>query len=132
MRKILLYTQAVFYALAGINHFTNPEMYLAIMPPWLPWHLTLVNISGALEIITGLLLLPIRTRKWAARAIILLLIAIFPANIQMLINFIREHNPYIVLAIIRLPLQLLLIRWAWIFQNDHPDNMPGTPVTKSY
>jgi uncharacterized membrane protein len=60
-------------------------------------------------------LIPDATRSIAAWLIIALLIAIFPANIQMSINFKRKNNPYFWITIVRLPLQLLLIWWAWLY-----------------
>ena len=113
MWSIALYTMSLFYILAGIYHFVRPKFYMKIMPPWLPSHLQLVYISGACEIILGLLLFPVATRSIAAWGIIALLIAIFPANIQMMLNFRRKNNPYLWATIVRLPLQLLLIWWAW-------------------
>ena len=74
-----------------------------------------VYLSGVLEIVFALLLLPLTTRHVAAWLIIFLLIAVFPANMQMALNFRRKHNPYLWLAIARLPLQPLLIWWAWIY-----------------
>ena len=105
----------VFYLVAGINHFINPEFYLKIMPPWLPWHNELIFISGVFEILFALLLTLPTTRRVGAWCIILLLIAIFPANIQMLLNYIHENNPLLWIAILRLPLQVLLILWAYSF-----------------
>lgn len=110
---ILLYFMAFFYVSAGINHFVNPDMYLQIMPGWLPYPLELVYISGVVEIAGGLLLLPAKTRRLGSWIIILLLIAVFPANIQMSINFYHQQHPYFWLTILRLPLQFLLIWWAW-------------------
>ena len=107
-----------FYVIAGINHFINPVFYKKIMPPWLDWHTTLIFISGALEIIFGVLLLPIKTRQLAAWGIIVLLIAVFPANVQMMVNFRNEQNPYLWIAVLRLPVQLLLIRWAYQFTKN--------------
>ena len=115
MKKISLYVMIVFYIAAGINHFWHPEPYVGIMPSWIPWHKELVIISGICEILLGFLLLFSATRRFAAWGIILLLIGVFPANIQMLINFSNESNPDLWVAIIRLPLQLLLIWWAYGF-----------------
>ncbi len=115
MKKISLYVMTVLYIAAGINHFRHPETYIQIMPPWLPWHKEFVLISGVFEILLGLLLLLPSTRRFAAWGIILLLIAVFPANIQMLINFSNESNPNLWVAIIRLPIQILLIWWAYGF-----------------
>ena len=108
------------YVVAGSNHFIHPGTYLQIMPSWLPHQLALIYISGFCEIIFGLLLLPLTTRRIAAWCIILLLVAVFPANIQMSINYFHDGNSYRWLTILRLPLQLLLIRWAWLFarKND--------------
>ncbi|RYF84761.1 MAG: DoxX family protein [Chitinophagaceae bacterium] len=104
---------AVAYIAAGINHFVHPQTYLAIMPPWLPAHAALVFVSGVLEVLFGLLLLPLRIRHAAAWGLILLLVAVFPANIQMLINYYREGHPHLWLAVLRLPLQVVLIWWAY-------------------
>ena len=106
---------AILYMIAGVIHFLHPLQYVAIMPPSLPYPLTLVYISGACEIVLGLLLIPPATRRMAAWLIIALLIAVFPANIQMMLNYRHEHNPELWVTILRLPLQALLIWWAWVY-----------------
>lgn len=106
---------SLLYVLAGINHFWHPVFYLKIMPPWLGAQEILIYISGVCEILFGLLLIPVKTRKLAAWGIILLLIAVFPANIQMMINYLHENNPKLWMAILRLPLQILLVLWAYSF-----------------
>jgi uncharacterized membrane protein len=115
MQWLSLYSMATLYLIAGINHFWHPRMYQRIMPPYIPYHLPMVYISGVCEIIFALLLLPIATRWLAAWLIIALLIAVFPANIQMALDYSRRHNSYTWLAILRLPTQILLIFWAWQF-----------------
>jgi uncharacterized membrane protein len=113
MKEVLLYTMAFLYVLAGSYHFVRPKFYRRIMPPWIPWHMPVIYISGITEIVFGLLLLPVITRNYAAWGIIILLILIFPANIQMALNFYRKKNPYLWISILRLPLQPVLIWWAW-------------------
>ncbi len=103
------------YIVAGIFHFLFPKPYTKIMPPWLPYHYPLVYISGACEIIFGALLVSEATRNIGAWLIIAMLVAIFPANIQMTINFWKKKNPYLWLAIVRLPFQPLLIWLAWVY-----------------
>ena len=115
MKNYLLYIMAVFYIGAGVNHFIHPGFYLAIMPPWLPNPMLLVEISGVCEILFALLLFPLATRKAGAWLLILLLIAVFPANVQMAIIFWRRHDAYLWAAIVRLPLQILFIWWAWLY-----------------
>ena len=110
-KRILLYVMAAFYIFAGVNHFRVPEFYRQIMPPFLPWHLELVLLSGIAEIVCGIGLLIPRTRKLAAWATIALLIAVFPANIQMAL-----HDPFDTpewALWLRLPLQGVLIAWAY-------------------
>ncbi|MDR3714407.1 MAG: DoxX family protein [Puia sp.] len=115
MKRSLLYIMALFYMAAGINHFANAPVYAAIMPPWLPYHLPLIYLSGIFEFVFGALLIPQRTRPAAAWLIVLLLIAIFPANIQMTLNYVRQHNPSLWITLVRLPLQGVLIAWAWYY-----------------
>jgi len=115
LKRIMMWLMAILFVLAGINHFVNPEFYVKIMPPYLPWHLELVYVSGVFEVLLGVLL-PIR--KWtnlAAWGLIALLIAVFPANLHMALN--SEHYPTIspVALWLRLPLQGVLIAWAYWF-----------------
>lgn len=108
---------AVLYIAAGINHFRSPEFYYNIMPPYLPQPYLLIYLSGIAELGIGILLIFKKTRNFAAWALIALLIAVFPANLQMLVNYIKQHNPQLWVAIVRLPLQVPLIWWAYSFTN---------------
>lgn len=110
--KAGLYLQALAYVAAGINHFVRPRFYLAIMPPYLPAHQLLVDLSGIAEIVLGLGLLFPATRVWAAWGLILLLIAVFPANVYMATAESFAQLPSW-LRWGRLPLQGLLIWWAY-------------------
>lgn len=115
MKLTLLFITVACYVAAGIYHFVNPRMYVRIMPPYLPWHLPLVYISGICEIAIALLLIPESTRPLAAWLLIALLIAIFPANIQMAVKYWPRQNSMTWIALARLPLQLVLITWAWVY-----------------
>ena len=86
IKLILKYLLAAFFVLAGLNHFIKPDFYLKIMPPYLPWHLLLVYLSGVVEIVLGLLLLLPKFTRAAAWGLIALLVAVFPANIHMAFN----------------------------------------------
>lgn len=105
----------VFFIAAGANHFVNPKFYLNIMPPYLPWHYALVIISGVTEVVLGIGLLIPQTSQYAAWGLILLLIAVLPANIHMAMN--PELYPAIpqIALWIRLPLQALLVLWAYYY-----------------
>ena len=115
MKEIGMYIMAAIYAFAGTMHFVRPNMFLKIVPRYLPYPLQIVYLSGICEIIFALMLLLPATRSAGAWLIILLLIAVFPANIQMTIDFYNQKNPYLWLTILRLPLQFALIWWAWLY-----------------
>ncbi len=115
MQKASLYVMSVLYIAAGLNHFWHPKPYRRIMPPWLPWHSALVMLSGLLEVVLGLLLLFPATRQAAAWGLIVLLIAVFPANVQMALMYAPRGGGPFLLALMRLPLQALLIWWAYLF-----------------
>jgi len=106
---------AVFFVAAGILHFVVPAVYLKIMPPYLPWPLALVYASGLAEIGLGLLVLVPGWSSSAAWALIVLLVAIFPANLHMAINshLFPQFSP--ILLWLRLPLQAVFIWWAYWF-----------------
>jgi uncharacterized membrane protein len=112
-QRIGVVIAAIFYVVAGSLHFIKAEPYLRIMPPYIPWHLAMVRVSGAFEILGGLGLLVSETRKTAAWGLIGLLIAVFPANIYMATHPIEAGAVSIapVLRWGRLPLQLLLVWW---------------------
>lgn len=115
MRKFFFYLMVVFYVAGGINHFVNPEFYLAIMPKWMPWHEFLVQLSGVAEIVLGLLLLPKATRSAAAWLIISMLIVFFTVHIDMIYDFYVNDKPYFWLTIVRIPIQFLFIAWAYAY-----------------
>lgn len=113
LKLVLKYIFAAFFVLAGVNHFINPAFYLKIMPPYLPWHQPLVYLSGVIEIVLGLLLLTKKFARAAACGIIALLFAVSPVNVHMAINH-GLYPEYGVAALwLRLPLQLVLIAWAY-------------------
>jgi len=106
------YLLAIFMVGAGTMHFVNPDFYTKIMPPYLPFHLELVYLSGFFEAALGVLLLVPRFSRLAAWGIIALLIAVFPANI-----YLYQHQELLpaspMLHLLRLPLQAVFILWAY-------------------
>ena len=105
---------ALFFIVAGANHFWHPKWYERIVPPSLPSPALLVQISGAAEIAGGVGVLVPALRLYAGIGLVLLLIAVFPANVYMAQHaqaFSRVASP--ALLWIRLPLQAALIAWVW-------------------
>jgi len=113
MRRLLAYVAAFFYVGAGAMHFLRPAPYLKIMPAYVPWHVAMVYISGAAEIAGGLGLFIPMLRRAAAWGLVALLIAVFPANVNMAMHDIQVTQTPVSAALLwaRLPLQGLLIWW---------------------
>lgn len=119
-KRVLLVVLAALLLAAGIGHFVIPDRFMAIMPPYLPWHYELVLITGVLEIAGGLGLLLPRTRKAAAWGVFALLLAMWPANIHHAMAQVQvEGLPASPTALwVRVPLQLVLLAWAWWYTRD--------------
>jgi uncharacterized membrane protein len=109
---------ALIFIAAGIGHFLNPVLFANIMPPFIPWTLILpiVYLTGILEIVFGTMLLFPQTSSIAAWGLMALLIAVFPANINL------AFNPGLTPGFpgwshwLRLPLQPVLIWWAYLYR----------------
>lgn len=115
VKQALKYVLAAAFVLAGINHFLDPQFYLAIMPPVFPAPLFLIYLSGFFEIAFGILLLVPKFSRFAAFGIIAVLIAVFPANIYMAANPQMFPEFSSAALYLRLPLQFILIAWAYWF-----------------
>ena len=113
VRTVSRYVLGLAYILAGINHFRNPAFYLDIMPPYVPWHGPAVFVSGVAEVVLGVLVLVPRWSATAAWGLILLLVAVFPANLHMALNPERYPDIAPTALWLRLPVQGVLILWAW-------------------
>lgn len=100
---------------AGALHFVSPRTYERIMPRYLPLHRELVYLSGALELLGGIGLFPERTRRISGLGLVFLLVAVWPANLQMLLDAraAGKLRWWVALLWVRLPLQLALIAWVW-------------------
>lgn len=110
-KLVLTYLFGAFLIVAGIGHFLHPQTYFAFIPDFLPKDV--VNyLSGLLEILVGIVVFIPRFKNISTFTILLMMVAFLPLHI---IDVFKEH-PAIgshTIAIIRLPLQFLLIYWAW-------------------
>jgi len=104
---------AVFFIGAGVNHFVIPGTYKQIVPPGLGDPATLVRVSGVAEIAGGVGVLLSRTRRLAGFGLIALLAAVFPANLYMALNPAKFAKIPVWALYARLPLQPLMMWWAW-------------------
>jgi uncharacterized membrane protein len=116
-KYILIIISSIFYVLVGIKHFIDPNFFLAIVPPYLPYHLELVYISGLFEILFGVMILFPKYRYWGSVGLIILLIAVFPANIYLFqsVEAQKAIGATQEIATWRLPIQGIFILVAyWI------------------
>jgi uncharacterized membrane protein len=132
LKAILRVILAVFMVTAGVLHWVTPDPFVKIVPSFLPYPLALVYISGVFEILGGAgLLIPFVSRA-AAWGLIALFIAVFPANINMAVNRIHldgiPDSPWLLWG--RLPLQAVLIAWAWWYTRPS-EKFVAYPPTRS-
>jgi uncharacterized membrane protein len=132
VKAILRYVFGAAMIWIGITHFTNEGMFMKIMPDYIPQslHRPAVLISGVAEILLGVLLIIPRTSRLAGWGLIALFIAVFPANIYLYQHPEIMPNVSPTAHLIRLPIQALLILWAWWYTRaDKPravvSNEPG-------
>ena len=120
LRRPFRIVLAVFFVGAGVLHFVRPEFYLKIMPPYLPFPLGLVYLSGFFEILGGAGLLVRRLRPAAGYGLLALLVAVFPANVQMAVDTVGREPGTVGswVAVLRLPLQVPLLLWVYWCMPD--------------
>ena len=115
------------YVVAGVTHFLAPESFARAVPPEFPRPRALVYLSGIAEILLGLGVQFDRTRRASAWGIVALLVAVFPANVYMATDdvaaeFVPDRLAEVARAAAwaRLPLQAVLVLWAWWHSLPEP------------
>lgn len=113
-RNTIAVVMGVFVTFAGVAHFVNPEFFDEIVPPWLPpgerWW---TYASGVAELVVGPMLLVPRWRRAGGWAAIVLLVAVYPANLYMAWDWRDRALSEQVVAWARLPFQFVLVWLAW-------------------
>ena len=113
IKTLSIIIMTLFYIMAGTNHFINPDWYVRIVPPILPFKTAIVYISGILEIILGTLLIFPKRRFIASWGLILLLVAVYPANIYVALTNGEVMDTTPLIAWGRLPFQFVFIGLAY-------------------
>ena len=119
LRAVSVVLLSAAFVGAGAMHFVRPQVFEAIVPPWLPAPGALVATSGVAEVLGGIGLVVPALRPWAGWGLVALLVAVFPANVYMA----QEWERFAGLAprwalLARLPLQAVLI--GWVFWASRP------------
>ena len=122
-KPLTIYVMSIMYIFIGIRHFTDPQYFLDIVPPQLPFKLFLVYFTGLIEVVGGVAIFAPKTRKAGAYLLILLLVSVFPANIYLYVSETPQNLLGIskIDALIRMPFQAPLILLAfWHSKENHP------------
>jgi uncharacterized membrane protein len=129
LKRPLRYAMGLGYVVAGALHFVAPTVYEQVVPPGFPRPLGLVYLSGVAEVVLGLGVLFERTRRASAWGLVALLVAVFPANVyaataddldlQGVPERLRDPPDAVLWA--RLPLQAVLVAWAWWYTDPAPE-----------
>ena len=110
----------LFFMLGGISHFTSTEFFVAIVPPYVPFQLAAVYVSGVFEILGALGLLLPRTRRMAGIGLFVLTLAVSPANVYMWMEpeLFPDSTP--TYHLVRLIVQLSLLACIWWSTKPSP------------
>ena len=122
----------ICFSCAGANHFLNPEFYLPMMPSYLPWPRGLILLSGACEILLGLMCMKKQLHRLARPGLILLLLAVFPANIEMALHPERFPSMQPSLLWLRLPLQAVLMLWVFVSLRPSSSTQSGSEQVQAH
>lgn len=121
-----------FLLLAGVMHFVNPEFFNDIVPPWLPPNESFwTYLSGVAEVAIGVALLRPSSRRNGAIAAIWLFVGVYPANIYMTWDWRNREVSEQIVSWARLPLQFILIWWAWRIATTAKKELPWPGSTSS-
>lgn len=113
MPRIPLLVIALFFLIGGIAHFVVIDFFMMAVPDYLGYHKELVIISGVFEILGAIGILFPPTRLLAGYGLIALIVAVYPANINMALHPEEYKNISELFLYIRLPFQLLFVWFVW-------------------
>lgn len=119
--NVLKIVIALFMIYAGAQHFIKPTFFMPFVPAFLPLKTTIIYVSGAIEILLGAMLFLKKYAKFGTLGIFILLILFLPIHIWDVFS----ETPAIgskQAALIRLPIQFLLIFITWKIKNSISQN----------
>ena len=119
LRYLGLATIFLWFFVGGIAHFTSTDFFVSIVPPWVPFPLWAVYVSGAIEVALAVLVLWSLTRRLAGWGLIALTIAVTPANLHMYMNPEQFPSASETTYFVRLIIQVILLLTIWWSTKPH-------------
>ena len=115
VRKYALWGLGICFIFFSIGHVVKADGMVQMLPPWVPFRLSIIYLTGLLEVIIGMALFIPKLQTSAAKAAIVVFIVFFPANIYAAVNTtgLGGHQWGPIYLLIRTPLQFVLIAWAY-------------------
>ncbi len=87
-RAVMRWILAVFFAAAGVAHLAAPDALLSITPDWVPFAPQVIALTGLFELAAAAALVTWPLRAWAAVALALYAVCVWPANFKHAIDHI--------------------------------------------
>ena len=130
-RRAGLFAVAIMFLFTGATHFTGMKHdYAAMLPGFVPMKVSIIHMTGALQILGAVGLLVPRTRRLAGIGLALLLVAMFPGNVYAALNEVPFRGEPPTPLWLRAPMQLLFIGMIWWASINRPSKNVEQPQFK--
>ncbi len=108
---------SLVFCFTGAGHFIKTESMAEMLPGWVPARISLVYLTGIIELLGAVLVLVPRFRRAIGWCLILMLLLFLPVNIYAAVNHVEMggHAWGPIYLWVRIPLQLFLVAWIWRF-----------------
>lgn len=117
LKKLALGFVFIWFFVGGLGHFLITDFFVSIVPPWFPWALEVVYVTGVFELAGAFGILWQVTRRWAGLGLFALTLGVTPSNIYMWLNpeqFSQFPEPLLGLRLLVQVFLLFCIWWAAI------------------
>lgn len=133
VRKYSLWGLGVAFVFFSIGHVVKAEGMVHMLPPWVPYRLFIIYATGVLELVVGIALFIPKFQNFAAKSAIVIFVVFFPANIYAALNStgLGGHQWGAIYLLIRTPLQLILIAWAYFLCIEKSDAASSGDIERS-
>lgn len=122
---------SLFFVFTSVGHFVSTEGMAAMLPPFVPYRVGLVYLTGVFELLGAIGVWVPRLRRLTGFLLILMLAGLLPANVYSAINRVDfgGHGAGPAYLLVRVPFQLFVIWWAyfstgqdWFRKGAGPDD----------